>query len=197
VELGGRISGYEWRSLDPAFIVRALANPSGRNGGNLPSAFDGRARIGEASGYFRYAGFERWPILLYATLARNFTADHALLGGFGLDDERNAWLLGLEVGDAGELAKLGFGYGRVEANSLVSVTTDSDLFDGFTNRHGWVVYVRRALTSHTDLNVELFRSEELEDTGAFAGCGVACGPFVTSISDADRYRFRTDVQIHF
>lgn len=195
LEVGARASAYEWRSLDAPFITRAQA--TSQSGGNLTSAFDGRARIGEASAYLRYAGVERWPLLLYGTLARNFTADPAALGGFPLDDEQNAWLLGLEIGDSKRLARLGLGYARVEANSIVSLTTDSDMFDGFTNRKGWVAYASRSILQNTDLHVTLFRSEELLDTGAFDGCGGACGPFSSSVADAERYRLQADLMMRF
>ena len=102
LELGGRVSAYEWRSLDRTFIERA------KTLGNLDSAFDGKARIGELSAYGRFMASEACPVLLHGSLERNFTADSAPIGGGLGDAEDIAWAAGFEVGDARKNAKFGF-----------------------------------------------------------------------------------------
>jgi hypothetical protein len=64
LEVGGRVSGYEWRSLDSRFVDRAKLF------GNLDSAFDGKARIGELSVYTRFTAADAWPVLLHGTSRR-------------------------------------------------------------------------------------------------------------------------------
>ena len=191
-ELGLRASGYEWRSLDELFIEDpSPSDDSAVELGNLRSAFDGRARIAELSGFVRFSPRERWPGLLYGTWVRNFTADSAVIGGFDLDSEDTAWGVGLEVGRASALAKLGLGFFHIEANAVVAPFTDSDLFDGRTNRRGWMFYVSRDLVEGVSLKLEYLDSDSIENTGGGAG------PFAESIEHADRKRLRTDLVIVF
>jgi hypothetical protein len=197
MEAGVRTSGYWWRSLDDDFVERA------QEFGNLPSAFDdgdGKARIGEVTAYLGYNGIEDWPILVYGTAIRNFLADDAIIDGRRIDEEDTAWGYGLEVGSAKKWVKLGAGYFNVEANSVISLFTDSDLFDGFTNRRGWVVYGSRQLAKGTQLNVTLFNSDSIRNSGSFSGCRddeAGCGPFTSSVEDADRTRLQTDIVFKF
>ena len=181
VRVGLRVSGYEWRTLDTLFVGRAAAV------GNLPSAFDSRARIAEVYGFARFEPHADWPILGYATGARNFTADRAVLASVRTDDEDTAWGVGLEVGDRKAIAQLGFGYYRVEANAVVAQFYDSDLFDGRTNRQGWLAYLRKSLWSGVLLNLEYLDSDSIEDSA----------PFVTSATFAERRRIRTDLIFSF
>lgn len=185
LELGLRISGYEWRSLGPRFIGDATAF------GNLTTAFDGRARIGSLTGFARLTRSERWPLLLFAAAARNFGADRAVLSGVSVDEEDLAWGVGVEAGSAKRTAKLGLAYYRMEANAVVAQFTDSDVLDGVTNRKGWYFYASRKLWPATEVKLEVFDGEEIEDDGG------ALGPFVESIRDADRTRFRTDFIVEF
>lgn len=203
---GLRSSLYLWRSLDASFVDAAIAQ------GNLCSAFDactpgstasdddGQAHVGELSAYLELAG-ERWPVAAYGTYVTNFTADSEVvtttLGPQAVGAEDTAWLVGLEVGDKTKFAKLGFAYGRVEANSVIATMTDSDLVDGFTNRRGWVAYLSRNLLPQTDLNFTLFRSDAIQADRAGSGCQPDCGAFTPSLVGADRYRFRTDLQLKF
>jgi hypothetical protein len=159
--------------------------------GNLAGAFDSRARIGELSAYLRCERLERWPLELWGAAARNFTADDAVIAGFAVDEEDTAWGLGLEIGSAKEIVSLGAGFFHVEANSVVAQFTDSDLFDGFTNRRGWMFYASRRLFPGVDLNVTFFDSDSIKNTGG------AAGPFATSAEDADRKRLQTDLVVSF
>lgn len=193
VSAGIRASLYEWRSLDESladpnsdeFIDRALGT------GNLLNAFDSRARIGETSGYLGLSLAEDWPVLLYGSLVTNFTADDAILGGIPVDEENLAWGAGIELGSSKRLVKLGAGYFYVEANSVISQFTDSDLFDGFTNRRGWIFYASRRLADGVDLTVTFLDSDSIKNSGG------ALGPFAVSSSDADRKRLQTDLIFAF
>jgi hypothetical protein len=198
-EVGLRGSGYFWHSLDstgdpsdPGFVERAASF------GNLPSAFDGtKMRIGTASAYVQYAGFEDWPVTVFGTVARNFAAESSTILGERVDDEDLGWIAGLQVGDKKKLAQLGFLYGEIEANALPAQFIDSDFTDGSTNRKGWMLYGTRQIATNVDFNVELFKSDQLEDDGAFNGCRPDCGPFTESVENSDRYRLRTDLIIKF
>jgi hypothetical protein len=192
---GLRTSAYMWRSLDAAFETRAGAVPFG-GGGNLPNAFDEeRATIADLSAYLRWTCSEDWPLLFYGTAVRNLTADGegVTIGAatFDVDDEDEAYGIGIEVGDKKKWVMLGAGYFHVEANSVISQFTDSDLFDGFTNRKGWVFYGSRQLLKNTELNVTLFDGDSIENTGAFSAAATR------SIRDADRKRLQTDIVFSF
>lgn len=192
---GLRGSAYLWRSLDAAFETRAGVVPFG-GGGNLPNAFDEeRATLADVSAYLRWACSEDWPVLFYGTAVRNLSADSALvtIGGvpFDVDDENDAYGLGIEVGDKKKWVAIGGGFFYVEANSVISQFTDSDLFDGFTNRKGWVFYGSRQILKNTDVNVTLFDGDSIENSGAFAAAATR------SIRDADRKRLQTDIVFSF
>jgi hypothetical protein len=201
VSFGARASGYEWSSLDDAFITRAALNGTlgtAQNAGNLANAFDSSARIGEVSSYVTLATLPDWPITLFGTIAHNFFADDAVIAGVPVDQQDTAYGIGLEVGDKSNWVKLGLMWAHVEANAVVSMYTDSDMLDNTTNREGWLFYVSRQLLSNTDLNVEIFSSDAIEDTGAFDGCGAgACGVYENSIAQADRVRGRVDLEMKF
>jgi hypothetical protein len=177
VEGGLRLSGYEWRSLDSAFITRATGK------GNLTSAFDGRARLGNVTGFLNFACSDNWPLKVYGTYIRNFTADPAVVGGFLEDEEDTAWGGGLEIGSPKNWAKLGVSYFHVEANSVVAQFIDSDLFDGLTNRRGWYLYASKRLAPGIEVKMEFFDSDSIKNDVGFA----------TSVANADRKRFRTDL----
>jgi hypothetical protein len=211
LEGGLRTTGYWWRSLDADFAERAQAS------GNLPSAFDrGHARIGDVTAFLEFGGLEEWPILVYGTAIKNFLADDALLPSgttadgdpigplLGVDEEDLAWGIGLEIGDARKWFKLGGGFFHVEANAVIAQFTDSNLFDGFTNRRGWVVYGSRQLARRTELKITFYDSDAIEDTGASRGCRPQaegdpnlCGPFGSSVENADRMRLQTDLVFSF
>jgi hypothetical protein len=194
-ELGARISGFEWRSLDDAFIARNLWSPQPGSvgpttGGNLTGAFDDdRARIAETTAYLRLARWAGWPALVYATFVQNLDAES--VGGLGRED--SAWGAGFEIGDEKRLARLAAGYFRVEANSTPSRYTDSDLFDGFTNREGFMFSVQRELAARILLRFTYFDGEEIR-TGLV---DPALGDVGFMGERADRKRLQSDVEIKF
>ncbi len=185
VNAGARLTGYYWSSLDGAFMTAAGTF------GNLSSAFDGKkSKIWEVNGF---VGFElaRVPALVYATLLQNFDASSEVIGGLRVPAEDNAWGLGLELGSPSQIAKLGGGYFHVEANSVMAQLTDSDLFDGKTNRKGWVFYASKKIASGTEISFEYFDSDYIKDSGG------GTGPFTSSLGGSKRRRLRTDISFKF
>ena len=63
---------------------------------------------------------------------------------------------------------------------------DSNLFDGHTNREGFVVYGSKRIMKNTDMGLTLFLGEEIEDESGFA-----------SRSKADRVRLQSDIKVKF
>ena len=187
--LGARATWYEWHSLDSAFFGRGIDNTGGETsqaGGNLPGGLtdDGSFGAGELAAYLRWAGIEDWPVQIFGHYAQNFDAEAVA----GADEEDTGWGGGIEVGDKKKYVMLGAGYYELEANFWPSQFTDSDLFDGFTNRKGWTFYVARQLFTNTELNLTLFRSVEIEDDRP---------TYDDSLVNADRFRLQTDIVVKF
>jgi hypothetical protein len=181
-EFGGRATYYGWNSVTDAFLTTTsetgalIANPHDYN-------------VVELAAYGRIKSFEQWPILLYGQIAQNLDAESPA----GVDDEDLGWGAGIEVGDKKRIM-LGAGYYHLEANFSPGQFTDSDLFDGFTNREGFLVYASRELFKNTELNVTLFSGEEIEDDAEFDLNALFPDEGVTS---AERYRLQTDLVIKF
>jgi hypothetical protein len=189
VELGARLAWYQWRSLDDDFFTRAAAFGSILDGltegapTNEADVYD----TGDLSVYVKLNTIEDWPILFYGQIAKNFSADSSdIFGAAGKED--TGWGVGVEVGDKKKYVMLGVGYFSFEANFWPAQFTDSDLFDGFTNRKGWAFYGSREILPNTELSVQLFVSDELRPSTT---------SFPTSVSGADRLRLQTDLLVKF
>jgi hypothetical protein len=178
-EFGFRTSYYDWRSVNDAFLTRVSET------GSLITD-TGDYRVVELASYGRITKFEGWPILLYGHIAQNVAAD-SIAG-----DEDLGWGAGIEVGDKKNFVMIGGGYYHLEANFSPPQFTDSDLFDGFTNREGFLVYLSRELFKNTELSVTFFSGDEIEDDAEFDLSVV--DPDVTS---AERYRLQTDIVVKF
>src|SRR5262245_61153578 len=188
-EVGARVSAYEWRALDDAFVSRNVAGAGPTTGGNLVGAFDDdRARVGEASAYLRLPK-AAWPALFYAQYLQNFNAEN--VGGFGKEDV--AWGAGLEVGDPKRLVSLSAAWFHVEANSTPSRFTDRDLFDGFTNREGFMLSAYRELAARIGVRLTYFDGEEISDHLV----APALGNVAYNAGHADRQRLQSDLEIKF
>jgi hypothetical protein len=198
IALGLRGSAYQYRSLDDNFLASAMMF------GNLPSAFDGLARLGETFGYLNYDLGPSWPLLIYASAVKNFSADSqrlpiqsadpampGVLGFVGVDAEDMAYSGGFEIGSATRFARFGASLFRIEANAVISQFTDTDPLDGFTNRAGLALFATRKLNSNTELKLSLFDSGEIRSRGG------ANGPFRMSIVNADRQLARVDLAFSF
>ena len=180
-DFGARASFYDWRSLNDAFLTRAS------NFGSLIA--DTRDfEVVELAAYSRIKTFERWPILVYGQIAQNLSADSPA----GISDQDLGWGAGVEVGDR-KRVMIGAGYYYLEANFSPAQFTDSDLFDGFTNRKGFLVYVAREIFANTELAMTLFSGDAIEDGAAF-DIGTVTG---TTVPSADRFRLQTDIAVKF
>src|SRR6202008_4458292 len=101
------------------------------------------------------------------------------------------WGAGLEIGHEKRLARLSAGWFHVEANSTPSRYTDSDLFDGFTNRDGFMLRAYRELAARVGLRLAYFDAEEISTHLAAPALGnVAYNP-----GHADRQRLQSDLEI--
>ncbi len=178
---GGRLSYYNWRSLQSDFIARNAAD--GNIAGGVEGGTDNEISVGELSLYAKLSSIDGWPILAYGTYAQNFDAESTL----GASKEDSAFGIGFEIGDKKHIVKLGAAYWEMEANALPANFVDSNLFDGHTNREGFVFYGSKTVLKNTDLNLTLFMGEELEDDAAFAA----------DLGNSDRIRFQTDLVVKF
>jgi hypothetical protein len=208
VEVGGRVSGFFFDSLngtvnsmgvfcpdsdDPTstdfrdssgqpFMCRA-ASLGNILGGLTGDPLGGDMTAGELRGYVKWERSEVWPLTLYGTVAQNFDAESVP----GASKEDTAWGFGIELGEKNQFAQLGAGYFHIEANAFPALFIDSDLFDGKTNRRGFVVYGARSIWKNTDFKLTFTSSDEIDD-----------GPvFNESVANADRYRLQTDVVFNF
>jgi hypothetical protein len=188
VELGARLAWYSWRSLDRPFFERAASFGAILDGltEGAPTKAADDYNTGDFAAYLRLGAIEGWPILIYGQVAKNFEAQRSkIFGSAGKEDL--GWGLGVEVGDKKKLVMLGVGYFHLEANFWPAQFTESDLLDGFTNRKGWAFYGVREVLPNTELSVQLFVSDPIDQAPAFA----------TSASGADRVRLQTDLMVKF
>jgi hypothetical protein len=179
IALGGRLTWTSYGSLNAAFFARHALFGSTALSDEADGSFDQL----ELSAFARSTHSAEWPVLLHAHYAKNL--DAAAVAGEGEQD--TGWGVALEVGDPKQFALLGVGYYSLEADFAPALYTDSDLVDGFTNREGWAFYGTRQVFSNTELTLELFLSNAIEESAAFA----------TSVLNAERLRLRTDVVVKF
>jgi hypothetical protein len=191
VEGGARASYYAWDHVDndANFFTGSDAT------GNLPTGLDDDMGIGETTVYLSWAGIEGWPTLFWGTYTRNFSANDGFVDGVDVDDEGDAFGFGVELGDA-KVVRIGVAYNHVEANGVLGLYTDSDMFDGFTNREGFAVYASHAFTPWSELKLSLWEGEPIKTTNS----GNGDGPYNISESadqGANRKRLQADVNFKF
>lgn len=192
VVAGARASFYDWDNVssDPNFATRS------QSFGNLPTAFDADARIGEGTVFMSWSGIEGWPAVVWGTVARNFTAEAGTVDGARVDSEDTAYGFGVEIGDAKAFFLLGVEYSHIPANAVLGLYTDSDMFDGYTNREGFGIYLARELAVNTEFKLSLWEGEPIKTTGSGGGDG----PYNISTStdqQANRKRLQADVNFKF
>lgn len=204
-EVGARVSYYDWEHLENDPTVPATQTALARNGfyartfanGNQPIGFkNNSARILETSGYMNFGFIPDWPILVWGTYINNLSADDGIVAGVPVDKENQAWGVGTEFGDAKKWVRLGVAYQWVEANSVIAEYTDSDMFDGKTNRRGFAFYGARELATNTELKVSLWEGDAIKTTQS----GVGGGPYNISPatdSQADRSRLQVDLNFKY
>jgi len=201
VTVGARASLYDWANVssDPNFAINSTATAnSNQRFGNLPTAFNDDVRIGESTAYVTWSGIDGWPALVWGTLAYNFSAESGTVLGAQVDSDATAYGFGIEIGDAKALFLLGVEYSHVPANAVLSLYTDSDMFDGYTNREGFGVYLARELAANTELKLSLWDGEPIKTTASGGGNGPYNPNTWTSANQqANRRRFQADVNFKF
>jgi hypothetical protein len=134
-------------------------------------------------------------VLAFFNVAKNLNADTttfpAMGGSVRVGKEDDALLLGVEVGDAKKLVRIGAAFFEVEPNSIVSLFTDSDILDSRTNGRGFVFFASRLLVPGIELRITL------SDTDSLRNRARGTGPFVGGLPNRDRKRLQTDLQVAF
>jgi hypothetical protein len=189
--LGLQVKGsyYRFDDLDAEFFERS--RDQGDYGGNTDGLttdkslefFDVRGSIGVSTS-------ARWPLTAWGQYMINASAvevvdpiDQSVLA----DKQDTGYSAGLELGNKKKSILLGAGYYWVQADALPSVLSDSDLFDGNTNGKGWAIYGSRQLWKDTDLAVQVYVGDVLDEDVAI----------VQDRTLAKRTRFQGDVKIKF
>ena len=188
LEFGARVSFYDWEALknDPNEI------PGDEGLGNLPTAFNPDAHIIESSGYMTWAATTNWPITFWGTWIQNLAASDGIVKGVHVGANDVAYGFGAEIGDPRAWFKAGLAWQHVEANAVVALYTDSDMFDGQTNREGIALYGSREVAANTEVRLWLWDKSPIKTTGS----GVGGGPFNISPAvdkQADRLRLQADL----
>ncbi len=171
VQVGVRGSYYYFDYLDAAFIMRGVDGTGGviSAGGNIMDGLTGDAdggdlRVAASHGFVKMAGL---PLLAFGGYSTNLSAEPSQTFT-NVAEENIAYNAGFEGGDKKKTVKLGVAYYFIEANAFPAQFIDSDLFDGRTNRKGFVVYGSRRLMEGTEFNIKLFNSDAIEtDLPAF------------------------------
>ena len=194
--LGGRVSYFQFVSLDQAFVERGASStlsPSvTTGGGNIIDGLTGDANGGTmgvvaTAFYLRSTFFEILPMTLYASFSSNLAAEASMLFP-GAGKENEAWMVGLELGDKKKYAQVGAGYSHLEANAFPSMLVESDLYDGQTNRKGWLVYGSREVFHNTDLVLTAFLNKAIDES---------LPAFQYSVPGAHRLRLQADLLVKF
>jgi len=142
----------------------------------------------EGAAYLQARFIEDWPITLYADMSGNLDAQSSSLFPEADSDGDLAWGVGAEIGDKKKVALIGVGYWRIEANAFFSQFIDSDLFDGETNRKGFVFYTARQILPNTEVSLTAFWSEPIANE---------LPAYAESVAQADRVRVQADMIFKF
>jgi hypothetical protein len=197
--LGAQASWYGFRSLNANFIcfgsVGTNCNGTGaygtQSGGNIPDGVStatngGQMNVGEIGVYLTWSRFADWPVTVWGEVANNFTGRSSAT--FGNGSEALAWSLGLAVGDKTKLIEIGIAYLWVEANAFPSQFVESDWIDGKTNHKALVLWLQKRIFANTDLEGLVSFQDSINDS---------LPEFKTSVSQADRIRFQTNLNVSF
>lgn len=176
VRVGAAGSYYQWSSLNDAFFDSNEWVEGGLTDDSSIAMYDFRTWVA-------FQATDTIPMKIYGNYLVNSDAEKTVFTNG--DKEDTAWMIGIEGGDKKRFAKLGFGYAEVETNSVLGSYTDSDFFDGKSNRKGFVAYMQRTIAKGTDLKVTLFQSDALEDD------------MDVNLSKSDRFRMQTDIVFKF
>lgn len=155
----------------------------------------GRMRELVVDGYARFTPWgERWaitPFFQWMTL-------------LDADSENTGWSAGVELGSI-DLLKITAMYASIERNATVSLFTDSDVFEGFTNVKGWYVSAERRLWRGVRMRSAFIYSRQNQDDCDLAERSTALCDTASQISvlgpyretTLDRTRWQVDLMVDF
>lgn len=122
-------------AIDGNPLFNLLAGPPNADPLYEDGSSQGRTKELVIDGYATFTPWgERWaitPFVQYMTLP-------------DADSENTGWAAGVELGSI-ELLKITAMYASIERNATISVFTDSDSYEGFTNVKGWYVAAERQI----------------------------------------------------
>jgi hypothetical protein len=189
IELGARISYFRFGNVTEAMLERGASGLAGitSSGGNIVDGMTGGDTVGviESRMYAKFGCWEDWPITLYGSVSSNLSAQSSDLLGVGRKDF--GWGVGAEVGNKKEWGMLGIGYYDIEANAMFSQLIDSDLFDGRTNRKGFIFYGAKQVLKNTELALTTFWSRPSDDNPVLAN----------SVPKSNRVKVQADMKFKF
>jgi hypothetical protein len=189
IDVGARISYFRFGNVDDAMLNRGASGLDGitSSGGNIFDGMTGGTTVGiiESRMYAKFGFFEDWPILVWGTVASNLSAQRSELLDVGRKDF--AWGVGAEVGNKKKWVLLGMSYFDIQANSMWSQFTDSDVFDGKTNRKGFAFFGSKQVMKNTEIVLTTFWSRPSDDDPALED----------SVPKANRVRVMADLKFKF
>ena len=194
---GIRGSYYYMAELDADFIQRGVngENTDGSNGvtvsgGNVPDGLTGSEEGGEIqvveTQAFVGTRLGSTPLLLSGGYSNNNSAE-ASVTYEGVAKNSVAYNIQLEVGSRNKAILAGIGGYHIEANSFPSQFIDSDLLDGYTNREGLLIYLAKTVMKNTDLGLQYFRSDAIDNNEALS----------ESVENSKRNRLQIDLLYKF
>ncbi len=209
---GIRGSYYDLQNLDQRFsaAVQEFGNGGGAISKNPIFFFLGptstyfesgesQGRMQEAVGdvYMSFSPFgDMWRVTPYFQYMGTLS---------GIESQNHGYGIGVDLGSS-EFLKLSFLYAMIQRNGTISIFTDSDMFDGFTNARGIYVAAERQLTRSLRMRVAYFKSKEAqpgcaaEDKYPTLFCETAAlNPFLADFrkTSLDRWRLQVDMTVDF
>ena len=191
-DVGGRFTWYNLFDLTPNFLalgVDSRGNPTASTfaAGNIPGGltgnpFGGSMNVVEAAAYTTANLIERWPITLLFDFSQNLSASSSFItytatappltfipfpGTYTTGPEGTAWMAAMSIGDTKEILRFRMLYAWLEANAFPAQFVDSDLFDQFTNRRGWVWDFSKHVFTNTEASLTLFYSDPIKTNLAY------------------------------
>ena len=195
--IGGRVSFFQFLSLNEAFVERAASSSNGPSvttgGGNILDGLTGSATGGEAgilatAAYLRCTCFEAWPVTLYGSFSNNLSAESSVL--FPRSGQGVAWRGWWGSSSATRSASCSSARATSTSRRTPSLRCSSRATSSTARptAKGWVVYGSREIFKNTDLNLTAFLSDAIDK---------ATPAFDDSISGAHRVRLQADVLVKF
>lgn len=203
VQAGARVSYYDVQRISARLAVAF------QNLGNGGEAIDDNPLIpgrsfGRAEGRLDelvidlYATFtpwgERWALTPFVQTASILSAE----------SEDRMWAFGATFGTP-EFVRLTAMWARIERNGTMSLFTDSNLFDGFTNVKGWFVSAEREIVRGVRVRGSFITTSPAEEECAAADRGLENCDIPSQIENfglyrqttLDRTRWQFDVLVDF